>query len=63
MPQSAKRRKLTKHLVEEVTFDRAAREEYLTGFHKRKVARTKHAQEVAEKKAKEDKVRDRREVP
>ena len=62
MSRSVKRRKVTKHLVEEVTFDTAAREEYLTGFHKRKVARAKHAQELAEKRAKEEKARDRREV-
>ncbi|RCK63944.1 Ribosomal RNA-processing protein 17 [Candida viswanathii] len=37
--------KAKKHLVEEVTFDKASRQEYLTGFHKRKVQRQKKAQE------------------
>lgn len=40
---------------EEITFDRAARTEYLTGFHKRKLQRIKAAKETAaaiEKQAK-----------
>jgi ribosomal RNA-processing protein 17 len=43
--------------VEEITFDRDARKEYLTGFHKRKLQRIKHAKETAaaiEKQAKQD---------
>jgi len=48
--------------VAEITFDFAAREEYLTGFHKRKLARIKHAQEEAAKKEKEEKLKFRREV-
>lgn len=59
-PQS-KKRKLTT-AVEEVTFDPAAREEFLTGFHKRKVQRAKHAQEIAEKKAREERIEQRRKV-
>lgn len=34
-----------KHGVDEVTFDKGSREEYLTGFHKRKLQRQKKAQE------------------
>jgi ribosomal RNA-processing protein 17 len=45
--------------TEEVTFDFSAREEYLTGFHKRKQARIKHAQELAARKAKEERDRER----
>lgn len=58
-PQN-KKRKATQ--VEEINFDFAAREEYLTGFHKRKLQRIKHAQEEAAKKEKEERLRMRREV-
>jgi ribosomal RNA-processing protein 17 len=47
---------------EKIDFDPAAREEYLTGFHKRKLARIKHAQEENAKREKEEKLRFRREV-
>lgn len=57
----AKRRKTTK--VEEVSFDAADREEFLTGFRKRKQQRIKHAQEIAIKRAKEEKRQDRKKVP
>ncbi|KAJ5663973.1 Nucleolar protein 12 [Penicillium longicatenatum] len=53
-----KKRKLTPK-VEEVNFDSDARQEWLTGFHKRKVQRAKHAQEVAIQKMKEEKRHDR----
>lgn len=49
----AKRRKVAPK-VEEVNFDSAARHEFLTGFRKRKQQRTRHAQEVAEKRAREE---------
>lgn len=59
----AKRRKTLKTTsVAEVKFDDAAREEFLTGFHKRKVARAKAAQEEAARREKEERVRGRREV-
>lgn len=53
MGPSAKRRKLASK-TEEVNFDPAARHEFLTGFRKRKQQRARHAQEVAEKRAKEE---------
>lgn len=53
MGPQAKRRKVASK-VEEVNFDPAARHEFLTGFRKRKQQRVRHAQEVAEKRAKED---------
>ena len=56
-----KKRKAT-HTIEEITFDKDARAEYLTGFHKRKQARIKHAQEVAERQAREDKIEMRKQV-
>ena len=57
-----KRRKIETIAVEEITFDTAARQEYLTGFHKRKLQRAKHAQEIAEKKARAERVEGRRKV-
>lgn len=48
--------------TEKIDFDFSAREEYLTGFHKRKVARQKFAQEEIAKREKEEKLRFRREV-
>lgn len=46
--------KLSGPRPEEINFDLSARQDYLTGFHKRKVQRTKAAQEAAEKRAKEE---------
>jgi ribosomal RNA-processing protein 17 len=47
--------KITVEKVEEVKFDFSAREEYLSGFHKRKVQREKHAKEAALRREKEEK--------
>ncbi|KAF1845728.1 uncharacterized protein K460DRAFT_366576 [Cucurbitaria berberidis CBS 394.84] len=58
----SKKRKLAVTAPENISFDPAAREEYLTGFHKRKVARIKHAQEENAKREKEEKLRFRREL-
>ncbi|KAL6709680.1 hypothetical protein ACN47E_001108 [Coniothyrium glycines] len=62
MPPPTKKRKIAVTVPENITFDPAAREEYLTGFHKRKVARIKHAQEENAKREKEEKLRFRREL-
>ena len=59
-PQS-KRRKVAGQ-VEEINFDPAARHDFLTGFHKRKVARARHAQEVAEKRVQDIKRQERNKV-
>ncbi|KAI9754211.1 MAG: hypothetical protein M4579_004808 [Chaenotheca gracillima] len=59
-PPTKKRKKTS--AVEEVTFDFGAREEYLTGFHKRKLQRAKFAQDVAAKKEREEKLEDRRKL-
>jgi ribosomal RNA-processing protein 17 len=56
------RKRLKTVAVEEITFDPAAREEYLTGFHKRKQARIKHAQEQAAKREREERIQERKEV-
>ena len=46
--------------IEEITFDLRAREDYLTGFHKRKLQRIKHAKEEAAKKDREEKINARK---
>lgn len=58
----SKKRKIAVTAPEKIEFDFSAREEYLTGFHKRKLARIKHAQEENAKREKEEKLRFRREV-
>lgn len=61
MVAPSKKRKTT-HAVEEVTFDNSARAEYLTGFHKRKVARQKEGRKQAEEQARQERIQARREV-
>ncbi|CAK1367722.1 unnamed protein product [Cercospora beticola] len=66
MAPPAKRRKLDplrrQKPVEELTFSIDARQEYLTGFSKRKQARKEQAREHAIQMAKEEKVRERKEL-
>lgn len=57
-----KRRKLNVSAVEEVVFDPTSRFDYLTGFHKRKVQRTKAAQEAAAQRARQERIDDRKKV-
>lgn len=59
LPPPSKKRK---YGVEEVSFDFDARQEYLTGFHKRKQQRIKLAQEEAAKRAREERLRTRKQV-
>ncbi|CAI7662509.1 hypothetical protein N7527_010847 [Penicillium freii] len=55
-PKDFKKRKIVAGpKVEEVNFDSESRQEWLTGFHKRKVQRAKHAQDNAVKRYKEEK--------
>lgn len=61
LPNPNKKRK-TEHKVEEISFDDTAREDYLTGFHKRKVERAKRAKAEAEKKMREERVVVRKQV-
>ncbi|KAK4157206.1 nucleolar protein 12-domain-containing protein [Chaetomidium leptoderma] len=56
-----KKRK-TAHAIEEISFDKDARAEYLGGFHKRKQARIKFAQGVAEQKAREERIEMRKQI-
>ncbi|KAF8477205.1 nucleolar protein 12-domain-containing protein [Kalaharituber pfeilii] len=58
MPPSKKRKRSAKV----IEFDKAARQDYLTGFHKRKVQRTKKAQEEALRKAREERIKERKEL-
>ena len=52
-PPPTKKRKLIA-TIEEIAFDPSAREDYLTGFHKRKLQRIKHAKEEAAKREREE---------
>ncbi|KAG6003873.1 hypothetical protein E4U21_001621 [Claviceps maximensis] len=61
LPPPSKKRKTTS-TIEEISFDDGAREEYLTGFHKRKLQRIKHAQEEAAKRAREEKLESRKQI-
>jgi hypothetical protein len=61
LPPPPKRRK-TAYAIEEISFDNDARSDYLTGFHKRKLQRVKHAQEEAAKQARIEKVEVRKQV-
>jgi ribosomal RNA-processing protein 17 len=62
MAPPSKKRKTNSTAPAEIKFDFSAREEYLTGFHKRKQARIKHAQEQAAKQEKEERLRLRKQV-
>ncbi|KAI0459772.1 nucleolar protein 12-domain-containing protein [Xylaria acuta] len=59
-PPSKKRKR--QHTVEEIKFDDEARAEYLTGFHKRKLQRAKHAQEQAAERARQEKIETRKQI-
>lgn len=48
--------------IDEISFDFSAREDYLTGFHKRKLQRIKHAQEEAAKKERQERIAARKRV-
>lgn len=61
LPPPSKKRK-TEHKIEEISFDDEKRADYLTGFHKRKVARVKIAQVEAAKKAREERIQMRKQV-
>ncbi|KAF4497608.1 nucleolar 12 [Fusarium agapanthi] len=61
LPPPSKKRKMAS-AVEEVNFDFEARQEYLTGFHKRKQQRIKNAQEEAAKRARQEKLELRKQI-
>ncbi|KAI9850578.1 MAG: hypothetical protein M1838_005428 [Thelocarpon superellum] len=61
MSRPTKKRKTSSaNAVEEISFDFDARSEYLTGFHKRKLQRIKHAQEEAVKKERAERLDQRK---
>ncbi|KAI9785244.1 MAG: hypothetical protein M1816_000492 [Peltula sp. TS41687] len=65
LPPPAKKRKVSRTQgtkTEEVLFDAHAREEYLNGFHKRKVARIKQAQAVAARRERVEKLEQRKKL-
>ncbi|KAG0674637.1 pre-60S ribosomal particles component [Pichia californica] len=51
-----------KHRVSEVVFDKEKRQDYLTGFHKRKLERKKKAQDYLEEQAKKDRLEERAKI-
>ena len=55
VPPLRKKRKSTSG-IEEISFDFNAREDYLTGFHKRKLLRIKNAKEETAKKNREERL-------
>lgn len=61
-PLASKKRRKLGSTTEEVTFDFSAREEYLTGFHKRKLQRIRHAKEEAKKKERAERIVTRKNV-
>ncbi|CAG8957075.1 hypothetical protein HYFRA_00009277 [Hymenoscyphus fraxineus] len=61
LTRGSKKRK-TEHKIEEISFDDTSRADYLTGFHKRKVARAKLAQAQAIKMARDEKIQMRKQL-
>ena len=59
LPTSKKKRKAAP-AIEEIVFDASAREDYLSGFHKRKLQRIKHARGEAAKREREERLNSRR---
>ncbi|KAJ3748868.1 nucleolar protein 12-domain-containing protein [Lentinula detonsa] len=57
----AAKKRAKRHQVKEVIFDDAARHDFLTGFHKRKVAKTEAAKKKALEREKQQRQQDRRE--
>ncbi|KAG5417468.1 hypothetical protein I9W82_005102 [Candida metapsilosis] len=51
-----------KHAVNEVTFDKESRQEYLTGFHKRKLQRQKKAQEYNKEQERLARIEERKQL-
>ena len=62
MAPATKKRRVDPTQIEELTFDPAARQDYLSGFHKRKQARIEHARDAARTREREEKVRERQEM-
>lgn len=57
-----KRRKSKVPAIEEIAFDFSAREDFLTGFHKRKLQRVKQAREQAAERERLERIEARQKV-
>ena len=55
VPPPPRKKRKSASAIDEITFDPSAREDYLTGFHKRKLQRIKHAKEEAAKRERDAK--------
>lgn len=62
MPPIHKKARLSHDHPSEILFDPSARQDYLTGFHKRKLARIEQAKDIAAKRAREEKIKERQQV-
>ncbi|KAK0282834.1 hypothetical protein LTR91_006567 [Friedmanniomyces endolithicus] len=62
MAPLSKKRRLDSQQPAELNFDVSARQEYLSGFHKRKIARKENARETAIKRDKEERVVQRKQM-
>lgn len=60
--QKYKQKKVKKNGVDEVIFDKSSREEYLTGFHKRKLQRQKKAQESIKEQERLARIEERKQI-
>ena len=60
LPPAGKKRKASAAAIDEIAYDQAARLDYLTGFHRRKQARIRHAQGLAERRARQDRIESRK---
>ncbi|KAJ8076551.1 hypothetical protein PM082_000974 [Marasmius tenuissimus] len=58
----ASKKRAKRNQVKEVLFDEDARREFLTGFHKRKVAKAEAARKKAAEREKQERLETRREV-
>ncbi|KAI1312853.1 nucleolar protein 12-domain-containing protein [Xylaria venustula] len=61
-PAPPPKKRKRQHTIEEIKFDDDARAEYLTGFHKRKLQRAKHAQEQAAERARQERIESRKQL-
>ncbi|KAI0977341.1 nucleolar protein 12-domain-containing protein [Xylaria arbuscula] len=61
-PAPPPKKRKRQHTIEEIKFDNDARAEYLTGFHKRKLQRAKHAQEQAAERARQERIEGRKQL-
>jgi len=61
-PLPSKIKKIAVKPVAELTFDTSARQDYLTGYRKRKLQRISEARDIAKRKEREERITHRKEV-